>query len=102
MLPNLLRKGPGRASIGGSRIDRGPIARVLNEAKSDLALAAAVSCGRSQHLVLLLADWMSAIMIQAIFYGKSQFGVKQKVRRALIKRLSVLQYLFFAYSPVAL
>lgn len=41
------------------------------------------NCGflerRPQHLILLLADWMSAIMLQAVFYGKSQFGVRQKV-----------------------
>ena len=45
-------------------------------------------CGRSQHLVLLLADWMSAIMLQAIFYGKSQFGVREKVGRHRLHRCS--------------
>jgi len=44
--------------------------------------------GRSQHLVLLLADWMAAIMIQAVFYGKSQFGVKEKVRIHSIRTVS--------------
>ncbi|CAM9572739.1 unnamed protein product [Scytosiphon promiscuus] len=33
---------------------------------------------RSQHLVILLADWMSAVTLQAIFYGKSQFSVREK------------------------
>ena len=32
---------------------------------------------------------MSAIMIQAVFYGKSQFGVKEKVRlRSVLLHLS--------------
>ncbi|CAM9110513.1 unnamed protein product [Ectocarpus fasciculatus] len=38
---------------------------------------------RSQHLVLLLTDWMSAIVLQAVFYGKSQFGVEMTVVSAL-------------------
>lgn len=42
---------------------------------------------RSQHMVLLLADWMSAIVLQAIFYGKSQFGVKEKARCCMPFRL---------------
>ncbi|CAM9181833.1 unnamed protein product, partial [Ectocarpus sp. 8 AP-2014] len=33
---------------------------------------------RSQHLVILLADWMSAVTLQAIFYGKSQFSIREK------------------------
>ncbi|CAM9655967.1 unnamed protein product, partial [Ectocarpus sp. 8 AP-2014] len=33
---------------------------------------------RSQHLVLLLADWMSAVALQAVFYGKSQFSIRDK------------------------
>ncbi|CAM9106341.1 unnamed protein product [Ectocarpus fasciculatus] len=33
---------------------------------------------RSQHLVILLADWMSAVTLQAIFYGKSQFSIGEK------------------------
>ena len=41
---------------------------------------------RPQHLVLLLADWMSAIMLQAVFYGKSQFGVRQKVSQHHARR----------------
>lgn len=36
---------------------------------------------RSQHLVILLADWMSAVTLQAIFYGKSQFGIREKVSK---------------------
>ena len=40
---------------------------------------------RPQHLVLLLADWMSAIVLQAVFYGKSQFGVRQKVSRRIYR-----------------
>ena len=36
---------------------------------------------RSQHLVVLLADWMSAVTLQAIFYGKSQFGIREKVSK---------------------
>ncbi|CAM9187348.1 unnamed protein product, partial [Hapterophycus canaliculatus] len=42
---------------------------------------------RSQHMVLLLADWMSAIVLQAIFYGKSQFGVREKVEMTLVSAL---------------
>ncbi len=38
-----------------------------------------ISGGRSQHLVVLLADWMSAVSLQAVFYGKSQSGVQEKV-----------------------
>ena len=34
---------------------------------------------RPQHVMLLLADWMSGITLQAIFYGKSQFSFGQKV-----------------------
>ncbi|CBJ26668.1 hypothetical protein Esi_0040_0095 [Ectocarpus siliculosus] len=34
---------------------------------------------RSQHLVILLADWMSAVALQAVFYGKSQVSIRQKV-----------------------
>ena len=34
---------------------------------------------RSQHLVLLLADWMSAVALQAVFYGKSQSSIQEKV-----------------------
>ncbi|CBJ29023.1 conserved unknown protein [Ectocarpus siliculosus] len=45
---------------------------------------------RSQHLVLLLADWMSAILLQAIFYGKSQFGVRKKVEMTVISALLML------------
>ncbi|CAM9609633.1 unnamed protein product, partial [Ectocarpus fasciculatus] len=45
---------------------------------------------RSQHLVLLLADWMSAILLQAIFYGKSQFGVRQKVEMTVVSALLML------------
>lgn len=33
-------------------------------------------------MLVLLADWMSGVTLQAIFYGKSQFGTKEKVRRA--------------------
>ncbi|CBJ26667.1 hypothetical protein Esi_0040_0094 [Ectocarpus siliculosus] len=33
---------------------------------------------RSQHLVILLADWMSVLTLQAIFYGKSQFSIREK------------------------
>ncbi|CAM9632287.1 unnamed protein product, partial [Ectocarpus sp. 6 AP-2014] len=35
---------------------------------------------RSQHLVLLLADWMSAVALQAVFYGKSQFSIRDKAQ----------------------
>lgn len=34
---------------------------------------------RSQHLVILLADWMSAVALQAVFYGKSQTSIHEKV-----------------------
>lgn len=34
---------------------------------------------RSQHLVILLADWMSAVALQAVFYGKSQFSIRERV-----------------------
>ncbi|CAM9582299.1 unnamed protein product, partial [Ectocarpus sp. 8 AP-2014] len=33
---------------------------------------------RSQHLLILLADWMSAVALQATFYGKSQVSIRQK------------------------
>ena len=39
---------------------------------------------RSQHLVILLADWMSGVTLQAIFYGKSQFDITEKVRRSTV------------------
>ncbi|CAM9396526.1 unnamed protein product [Ectocarpus sp. 4 AP-2014] len=39
---------------------------------------------RPQHLVLLLTDWMSAIVLQAVFYGKSQFGVREKARKMTV------------------
>ena len=29
--------------------------------------------------MILLTDWMSGVTLQAIFYGKSQFGFGQKV-----------------------
>eukprot|EP00752_Nemacystus_decipiens_P006064 g5472.t1 len=45
---------------------------------------------RPQHLVLLLADWMSAIMVQAVFYGKSQFGVRQKVEMTVVSAVFML------------
>ncbi len=58
----------------------GRITESIRKGESRLASASAIFCRRSQHLVLLLADWMSAIMIQAVFYGKSQFGAQEKVR----------------------
>eukprot|EP00752_Nemacystus_decipiens_P006052 g5462.t2 len=45
---------------------------------------------RSQHLVLMLADWMSAITLQAVFYGKSQFGVREKVEMTVVSALLML------------
>ena len=36
-------------------------------------------CLRSQHLIILLAEWMSAVALQAIFYGKSQTSIQEKV-----------------------
>ncbi|CAN0519234.1 unnamed protein product, partial [Ectocarpus sp. 12 AP-2014] len=45
---------------------------------------------RPQHLVLLLTDWMSAIVLQAVFYGKSQFGVREKVEMTVVSALFML------------
>ncbi|CAM9100172.1 unnamed protein product [Ectocarpus sp. 8 AP-2014] len=39
---------------------------------------------RPKHLVLLLTDWMSALVLQAVFYGKSQFGVREKARQMTV------------------
>lgn len=39
---------------------------------------------RSQHLIILLADWMSALTLQAVFYGKSQFRVQEKVLASVL------------------
>ncbi len=36
--------------------------------------------GRSQHLVVLLADWMAALALQAAFFGAHQFGSRAKVK----------------------
>ena len=39
---------------------------------------------RPQHLSILLADWMSGVTVQAIFYGKSQFDITEKVRGSTV------------------
>ncbi|CAN0003126.1 unnamed protein product [Pylaiella littoralis] len=45
---------------------------------------------RSQHLIILLADWMSALTLQAVFYGKSQFSVQEKVQMAVVTALFMM------------
>ncbi|CAM9275625.1 unnamed protein product [Ectocarpus sp. 4 AP-2014] len=45
---------------------------------------------RSQHLVILLADWMSALTLQAIFYGKSQFSIREKAEMTAVTALFMI------------
>ncbi|CAM9224561.1 unnamed protein product [Ectocarpus sp. 12 AP-2014] len=45
---------------------------------------------RSQHLVLLLADWMSAVALQAVFYGKSQFSIRDKAQMTVTTALFMI------------
>eukprot|EP00904_Undaria_pinnatifida_P010764 jgi/Undpi1/6818/HiC_scaffold_21.g09294.m1 len=45
---------------------------------------------RSQHLVILLADWMSGVTLQAIFYGKSQFDITEKAMMTTATALFML------------
>ncbi|CAM9773342.1 unnamed protein product [Scytosiphon promiscuus] len=45
---------------------------------------------RSQHLVILLADWMSAMTLQAIFYGKSQSSVRDKAQMTVVTALFMI------------
>ncbi|CAM9368841.1 unnamed protein product, partial [Ectocarpus sp. 8 AP-2014] len=45
---------------------------------------------RSQHLVILLADWMSAVTLQAIFYGKSQFSIREKAEMTAVTALFMI------------
>ncbi|CAM9632430.1 unnamed protein product [Ectocarpus sp. 6 AP-2014] len=45
---------------------------------------------RSQHLVILLADWMSALTLQAIFYGKSQFSIREKAEMTVVTALFMI------------
>ena len=49
---------------------------------------------RSQHLAILLADWMSGVTLQAVFYGKSQFDIREKVKHGPI--VSLLFVVLFA------
>ncbi|CAM9387820.1 unnamed protein product [Ectocarpus sp. 12 AP-2014] len=45
---------------------------------------------RSQHLVIILADWMSAVTLQAIFYGKSQFSIREKAEMTAVTALFMI------------
>ncbi|CAM9185106.1 unnamed protein product, partial [Sphacelaria rigidula] len=49
---------------------------------------------RPQHLMILLADWMSAATLQSVFYGKRQFDIVQKARLAAATALFMLPTAF--------
>eukprot|EP00903_Cladosiphon_okamuranus_P011441 g10779.t1 len=45
---------------------------------------------RSQHVVTLLADWMSAVALQAVFYGKSQATIQAKAKMTAVTALFMI------------